>query len=258
MEPIRLFDAHCHLQDSRISADMDAVMQRARQAGVEAMMCCGSAEDDWDRVQEWSKHDGVFISFGLHPWYVDKRSAGWLENLAHYLQTSPIAGVGEIGLDHALDNVDLEAQEEVFIGQLRLARDFQRPVSIHCRKAFGRLLEILKFEGGVAHGGIIHSYSGPKDLVPLFEAFNLSISFSGSITRTNNKRGHEAVMAVSADRLLIETDSPDLPPVQAAPGKPNEPANIVFVLEKIAQLTGETSDAIALRTWENACGVFVK
>ena len=160
MDSIRLFDAHCHLQDDRIFGDVDAVLLRARQAGVRAMMCCGSGEDDWENVRALSKREGVFVSYGLHPWYVDARSGAWFEKLGALLENAPEAGVGEIGLDHALKDANREIQDEIFISQLRLARDLDRPVSLHCRKAFGRFMEILKDEGGQGAAEYILLFGG--------------------------------------------------------------------------------------------------
>jgi TatD DNase family protein len=256
MNGYSLFDAHCHLQDERFAGNIHAVLTRARDKGVGGMMCCGSREGDWERVRELAKLPGVHASFGLHPWYVMERSGAWLQELRSMLDAVPAAGVGEIGLDKAIDDADSAVREDVFISQLRLAREMRRPVSIHCRKAFGRMKDLLETHGRIEHGGVLHSYSGPVEMVPQFERLGLYLSFSGSITHSNNKRGHAAVRATSWERLLIETDSPDILPMQIAPGTCNEPANIVFVLDAIAHLTGMSMEDAAIRTWENACRAY--
>lgn len=253
MPPI--FDAHCHLQDKRLFADSVAIIGRARAKGVLTMMCCGTAEHDWDAVKTLSEREGVLASFGLHPWYVSRRTEWWLDKLEEILTASPNAGVGEIGLDHAMDKSTHGLQEEIFLYQIRLANRLNRPVSIHCRRAFERLITLLEKEGGTGRGGMVHSYSGPKELVPVLERLGLYISFSGSITQENNRRGHEAMRAVSADRLLIETDSPDMAPVQITGGL-NEPAHCAIVNEKAAVLLGASQEEIAKRIWDNACRLF--
>jgi TatD DNase family protein len=253
MNPI--FDAHCHLQDKRIAADSAAIIARAHAKGVIKMMCCGTCENDWDAVKALSAQEGVLASFGLHPWYVSERTDWWLDKLETLLAASPGAGVGEIGLDHAMDKFTHGLQEEIFLYQLRLANRLNRPVSLHCRRAFERVITLLEKEGGVGSGGVLHSFSGPKELIPVLEKLGLFISFSGSITSEGNRRGVEAIRAVSADRLLIETDSPDMLPAQIIEG-PNEPANCAFVNEKVALLFGERPENIAKRTWDNACGLF--
>ncbi|MBN1269067.1 MAG: TatD family hydrolase, partial [Kiritimatiellae bacterium] len=206
---MRLFDAHCHLQDDRI-ADVDTVLRRAREAGVERLSCCGSSEEDWEAVfQIVGKHPEVIPSFGLHPYYVAGRTPRWKEILREYLAKVP-SGVGEAGLDHALENRDDAAQEEVFRAQIEIARELGRPLSVHCRRAWDRMLSFLGETGAPPAGIIFHAYSGSPELVrPLVELGGF-ISFSGSITRSGNKRGHRSAREVPADRLLIETDAPDM------------------------------------------------
>ena len=250
-----LFDAHCHLQDKRIAADSAAIIARARAEGVMKMMCCGTCENDWDAVKTLLAQEGVLASFGLHPWYVSERTDWWLDKLETLLVDSPGAGVGEIGLDHAMDKFTHGLQEEIFLYQLRLANRLNRTVSIHCRRAFERIITLLEKEGGDGPGGVLHSISGPKELIPVLEKLGLYISFSGSITSEGNRRGVEAIRAVSADRLLIETDSPDMLPAQIIEG-PNEPANCALVNDKVAALLGEQPEDIAKRTWNNACRLF--
>jgi Mg-dependent DNase len=250
-----LFDAHCHLQNKRIAADSAAIIGRAREKGVVKMMCCGTAENDWDAVKTLSAQEGVLASFGLHPWYVSERTEWWLDKLEELLVALPGAGVGEIGLDHAMDRPTHGIQEEIFLYQFRLANRLNRPVSIHCRRAFERVIELLEKEGGVGHGGVLHSYSGSRELVPAFEKLGLYISFSGSITTVGNRRGAEAIAAVSKDRLLIETDSPDIVPAEGKAGL-NEPANLVFILGKASQILAVSPDEIAQITWDNACRLF--
>ena len=252
---MRLFDSHCHLQDDRIFAQADAIVARARNAGVRAMLCCGSSESDWEAVKVLSlKYPEIIPAFGIHPWYRQLRTGKWLDKLEELLVEFPAAAVGEIGIDHARDGRNDEDQAAVFISQLKLAHKLNRPVSIHCRKAWADLASMLK-QYGLPNGGVIHSWSGAPDLVPLFEKAGASISFSGSITHDRNKRGRASAAVVSEERLLIETDSPDIPPRGGAEGE-NEPANLVKIAEKIAELRGKTVEEIGELTYVNACGIF--
>jgi TatD DNase family protein len=253
-----LFDAHCHLQDERFGGGVNAVLQRAREKNVTLMMCCGCRENDWRSVLDLSEKKGVLVSFGLHPWYAGERTPRWLERLGEFLTSSPQAGIGEIGLDTKIKNADCGAQEEVFISQLHLARDLKRPVSIHCRGAFGRMIHLLEKDGGITNGGLIHSYSGPRELVHAFEDLGLSLSFSGAITNPQNKRSHLAIEAVSPGRLLIETDSPDMPPLGIQTGALNEPANLPLVLEAVAPFFGWSKKQAAEVTGKNAYRLFVE
>lgn len=252
---MRLFDSHCHLQDERIFANADAIIARAWEAGVYRILCCGSSESDWNAVNKLaSMYPEIVPAFGLHPWYIKDRSTGWLSELENLLREFPAAAVGEIGLDHALDNRNDEEQASVFESQLKVAQKLGRPVSIHCRKAWADMTTLLT-RHGLLDGGIIHSYSGPPDLVPQLEKSGASISFSGSITYDRNKRGRASAVLVSEDRLLIETDSPDISPRGIEEGK-NEPANLVKVAETLAELRGKTVGEIAEMTYRNASGIF--
>ena len=257
MPELSFFDAHCHLQDERYESGIGDVLDRGRTAGVKAMSCCGTCEKDWQAVAELAKvHASVIPSFGLHPWFVKDRSPQWLDILENYLVQNPASCCGEIGIDHACDPSTFVAQEEVFVEQLSLAARLGRPVTMHCRKAFGRLLELLKERGGVRQGGLVHSYSGPPDLVkPLVES-GLSISFSGSLTFPNSKRAHASAAVVLHDRLLIETDSPDIKPYQCETDI-NEPANIVSVAESLSRIVGLSVGDVAALTWDNSCGIFL-
>ena len=263
---MHLFDAHCHLQDNRLGPHLDTVMERAERAGVTGMMCCGSSEEDWPVLPDIARRfPSVQLSFGLHPWYVGGRTTDWLDTLRKHLETSP-AAVGEIGLDHALDKATFQAQEEVFLAQIHLANEFRRPVSIHCRRAWGRLMELLDEKGWPAHGFVLHSYSGSTDLVQPLARRGAFFSFSGALTFAQNQRGREAVAAVPEDRLLIETDAPDLPPalppdsfiLHDPNGKPlSEPAHLVHVIRAVAELRGMEVETLARIAVKNAadCGI---
>jgi TatD DNase family protein len=262
---MQLFDAHCHLQDERLAPQLEAVMARAAEAGVTRFLCCGSAESDWAAVAPLAKRfAGVRPSLGLHPWYVRERTAAWLDTLrARLLETG--AAVGEIGLDHVLDRATHADQEAVFLAQLDLAAELGRPVSVHCRQAWGRVLEILEARRAPPAGLMVHSFSGSPELVPRLTALGVYVSFSCSLARSGNTRGRRAAPLVRPDRLLAETDSPDIPPpprpgaagLTDAQGRPlNEPANLPLVVATLAELRGETVEETARRTRENAERLF--
>lgn len=235
---------------------MEDVVSRAVLSGVRRMLCCGTKEQDWyDVSQLASKYREVSCAFGLHPWFIGGRGPQWLHSLEKHLEDLPDAALGEIGLDHTVDPRNDREQAEVFIQQLDLALKLKRPVSIHCRKAWGDLLEILQNRGGLEYGGAIHSYSGPPDLVGVLEKLNCHISFSGSILNPRNKRVQNSLREVSPDRLLVETDSPDLLP-EGVSGIINEPQNLVAVVRRIADLLGKSFDQIAFRTEKNGEALF--
>lgn len=255
---MRLFDTHCHLQDQRIVAQAGVLIARARNAGVVRMLCCGTSESDWIAVKRLSEQFPEIVpAFGLHPWYIKECSGSWLERLEEMLQKSPAAAVGEIGLDHTIDKSNHEDQVEVFRAQLRLARKLRRPVSIHCRKSWGSMMEALEKQCGTPDGGAIHSYSGPPDHVPRLEKLNVSISFSGSITHDRNRRGRASLAAVTERFLLVETDAPDIPPAGVGP-EANEPAQCAAIVQKMAELRGTTAEKMGEITFINAAKIFIK
>jgi TatD DNase family protein len=256
-----MFDAHCHLQDDRISARAGEIVAAANRAGVTGMLCCGSAAADWDgvaRIGAAYAGCGVLCAYGAHPFYIEDFNPddnGWTDELSRRLAGDPSAAVGEIGLDHTVAPRDDERQAEVFVRQLRIAERYGRPVSIHCRKAFGTMLSILRDMGGLKFGGAVHSYSGPPDIIDELADLGCHISFSGSILIPNNKRAAASLKKVPREKLLIETDSPDLLPHGAA-GPFNEPANLLLILNKAAEILGESPRKIAELTNENGRGLY--
>lgn len=252
---MRLFDSHCHLQDNRLFSDVDRIIERAASAGVRYMVCCGSTEGDWDDVLALARRYGSVIpALGIHPWYAAERGADWYSRLEAALLHDERITVGEIGLDHVLPVRNDDDQMELFHRQLALARNLGRPASIHCRKAWGTLMELLRREPGIAKGCVIHSYSGPAELVEELQHHGLALSFSGSVTYSRNKRAREAVVKVSKEFLLFETDSPDIPPVDYAGN--NEPGTIVEVARAVAQLRGIDAEIAAEDAFAAACRIF--
>ncbi|QBG48912.1 TatD family deoxyribonuclease [Verrucomicrobia bacterium S94] len=249
---MKLFDAHNHIQDNRLFSDLGAVMQRAADVGVVKMAVKGCCEADWPRVIEiCTRYSGTHSSFGLHPWFIQERSEQWLKTLENLLIQYPDAAVGEVGIDHAVEDRDDVAQEKVFFQQLDLARKLERPVSIHCRRAWGRLIELLDDFGELPRGMLIHCFGGSAEVAVELVKRGGYISFSGSITRPNARKAGPAIRAVPDDRILIETDSPDILP-STAKGPLNEPANVRLVLEKAAEFRGIPEEKLAELTFRNA------
>ena len=257
---MELIDSHCHLQDERVGEAPAAVLARAGERGVVQLVCCGTRPADWARVTELaSKHREITPAYGLHPWYVgESASLEWFAELRERLERDPGAGVGEIGVDAAIRPRLAEEQQVAFVQQLRLARELDRPVSVHCRRAWQALHDGLQAVGDMPRGLVIHSFSGSVELVKSLVALGVYFSFSGSITNPAYERARALVQAVPRERLLIETDAPDmLPHVLRAQGGLNEPANLHVVAERIAQFTGLSVESVAELTTENARRLFL-
>lgn len=250
------FDTHCHLQDVRLAADCEAVLARAQTAGVTHLVCCGTRPADWDAVLNLAqRHDAVLPMLGLHPWYAQQAQLDWLDLLAKHLESGPI-GLGECGLDFMIPEPDRELQETVFRAQLRLARALNRPLSIHCRHAWERLAVIAREEGLPAAGAVIHAFSGSAEVARAMQALGYHLAFGCTLTHPDHRRAAKAVRAVTEDRLLFETDAPDMPPYGAAAETLNEPANLHLALERAAYLRNTSVEALAAAVYRNSQRVF--
>ena len=265
---MKLFDCHNHIQDKRLFPMLGKVMERARAAGVERMAVKGCCEADWPKVIEIAnRFNNVCSAFGLHPWFISGHSSQCFQILENLLTRYPQASVGEIGIDHAIENRNDAEQERVFLMQLEIARKLDRPVTIHCRRAWSRLIELLDQFGEFPCGMLIHCFGGSVEVATELVERGAYISFSGSITRPNAKQAGSALRAVPDDRILIETDAPDILPhnvderlllsgaitsLVAEDRLLNEPANLRLVLAKAAELRGVSEESLAETTFRNA------
>lgn len=259
---MRLTDSHCHLQDARLAGDLEGVLARAREAGVRRFVACGTAEADWDAVLALAaRHADVVPLLGLHPWYVGQATPGWVDRLEAQLQAHPEAGIGEAGLDFALEELreeDRQRQEDALRAQLRLAKALDRPLSLHCRRAWEPLATLAREEGLPARGAVVHAFSGSAETARELQALGFHLSFGCGLARPGAAKAARALRAVSLDRLLLETDAPDLPP-RHLPGweaRPNEPAALRVALAAAAQLLGLGEEDLAARIEANAARIF--
>ncbi|MBC8002996.1 MAG: TatD family hydrolase [Opitutaceae bacterium] len=259
---MRLHDAHNHLQDDRFGGHQDELVATTVTADVVRMVVNGSCEEDWPAVQDLARrHPCVLPSFGYHPWYLAERTPNWQSTLKQYLDATPGAVVGEIGLDRWKPDLPYDGQEDAFVWQLRLAAERNLAVSIHCLRAWGRLHELIRAESRPARGFLLHSYGGPVELVKPLARLGAYFSFPGYYLHERKIRQRETFKHIPPDRLLIETDAPDqLPPDHLAgfhaltdsAGHPiNHPANLQPIYNSVAEILGEPLEAFALRIEEN-------
>ncbi|MEK7407077.1 MAG: TatD family hydrolase [Acidobacteriota bacterium] len=248
---MRLVDSHCHLDDRQFDADREAVIERALAAGVELMLAIGSGDGPPDleaAIRLAEAHAPVYATVGVHPHDASKATPETYRRLEEMLAHPKVTAVGEIGLDYHYDFSPREVQREVFIRQLRLAREAAKPVIIHTREAWEDTLRLLGEHAPRA--GIMHCFSGgPEEARECLE-LGLHLSFAGVVTFPKALRVQAAARATPLERLLAETDAPYLAPVPVR-GKRNEPAFVVHTARKLAELRGETFEQVAAATTAN-------
>lgn len=254
-----MFDSHCHVQHA--SVDASAVMVRAHAAGVTQVLMAGVDPADWAAQRALNARlPTCLMAFGWHPQVLatapNFELAAAMATLEQQLAHAPHA-LGEIGLDsHTSEHrATLAAQEKLFRAQLRLAHQHNLPVLLHILGAHGRALEILSAEGVPARGGVVHSYSGSRELVARYVALGLHVAFSGSVTNPRARRAREACVAVPPERLLVETDAPYQTPHPHRPGA-NEPAFLASVVQSVAELRRMEPARVAEITHANAARLF--
>lgn len=253
-----LFDSHNHLQRFSNPARIIAEMQ---EAGIEGCVVNGTAEEDWDAVGRLAEDHPDFVrpAFGLHPWYIAKRSDRWLERLQDFLNRFPGASIGEIGLDGWVEGPSLDEQREVFLPQLALARERRLPVTIHALKAWDPLFAAFKQEAP-PEKFLLHSFGGSVELVERLALMGAWFSFSGYFLQPRKAKVLESYRAVPLDRLLLETDAPEMMPPPEFVSHPlegmNHPANLVRIDEGLGAALGIESARLAELTRANHASFF--
>ncbi len=251
-------DSHCHIDGEQFDADRDEVVERARAAGVAAMLNIGTGDphsDDFRRaVAVAEKYEGVYASVGVHPHdaklYDDKAEAHLIELVK---SSKKVIAWGEIGLDFYYDHSPRDVQIEVFRRQIRTARELGLPIIIHSRDADDETVEILTEECSRRRrfsGGIMHCFGGTPQMAEALMPLGFLISFAGNVTFKKAENLRDAARVVPLDRLLIETDCPFLTPVPFR-GKRNEPSFVVHTAKFLADLYEIELSELAEATTQN-------
>ena len=258
-----LFDAHNHLQAKRFAGRQDQLLAECKE--LSRMVVNGCCEEDWPEVAALAKaYPQVLPSFGYHPWFIHERTGNWESELNRFFDAHP-AAIGEIGLDRWKEGLAYEGQEEVFTAQLRIAAARNLPASIHCLKAWGRLLELLEQGPLPSRGFLMHSYGGSAEMIGPLAELGAYFSFPGYYMREAKGRQRETFIQVPPDRLLIETDAPDqlLPEelreyaLDDPEGNPiNHPANLRGVYRFMAGMLAEPLEKLEARMEENFMRLF--
>lgn len=229
----------------------DEALEQATAVGVGAWLIPGVGREGWPLLTALAGKDSrVLAAPGLHPMMAAQWDRSAASGLADLLTRPQCVAVGEIGLDGLID-VDMAQQEAAFVGQLRLAIETGRPVIIHCRKAWGRLLDILRAEQAQRVGGILHAFGSSLEIARQAVALNFAIGFGGPLTWPNANKRIAVLKGLPAEAIVIETDAPDLPP-HPHRGKVNRPEWLPLVAQKVAQLRNWSPEETARITSANA------
>jgi TatD DNase family protein len=254
-------DAHNHLQDPR-AGELAPILAAMRQAGVEHCVVNATREADWTAVEQLAvaEPDLTSPAFGIHPWQAHTATGDWLEKLRALLEKYPRASVGECGLDGWIPDPGLAVQRPVFIAQLRLARELGRPLTIHCLKAWGPLFEDFK-EAPPPPRFLMHSFNGSIEIARRLIPLGAYFSFSGYFLQPRKAAVLDVFKQVPRDRILLETDAPDmLPPADfirhPLPGNHNHPANLAAIGQALAMAMEMSPQDLANLTRANARACF--
>lgn len=253
-----LVDTHAHLTDSRFAGQENGVIKRAKEAGVEIVICpSGDLADAKKVIKLVDKYQRVYGCVGMYPGEGQK-NPNWREDLAVIRgmieNHNKIVGVGEIGLDSDWVERDEATEIAMFVAQLDMAREIDKPVIIHNRLCHKLMRELI---GGMnpMPRGVFHCFSGDREFLEWVLSMGFYVGFGGNVTYPSNQDLRELVKLVPEERLLLETDSPYLPPAGKR-GERNEPANVRITAQMISDLRGGKLEELEEQTTRNAEALF--
>lgn len=250
-----LFDSHAHVDDEKFDGEQEAVIARAREAGVTQILNAASDMESSRRAIKLAQdYPGIYAAVGIHPHDARLAVKDDYEQLAEWTKLPEVVAIGEIGLDYFYDYSPRDVQQKVFIRQLDVARQTGKPFIIHDRDAHADVLDIIKREGKGLNG-VFHCFSGSLEMAREVIRLGFYVSMAGPVTFKNAVKQKEVAKEVPLERLLVETDSPYLTP-QPHRGKRNEPAFVRLVAEEVANLRGMELETLAKATTANAKRLF--
>ena len=254
-----LFDTHCHLDDPRLLGELDAVLDRADEAGVRRITTIGCANDVasvMSAVEIARQHpDRISATVGVHPHDAKHIDDALCDAIRDAGADPSVVAIGETGLDFHYDHSPRAVQMDAFRRQVAIARELKKPLVIHTRSAPKETLQVLREERASDVGGIIHCFSEDAPFAAAALDLGFISSFSGIVTFRKAVAVQDAARKQPADALLVETDAPYLAPIPKR-GKRNEPAYVAHTARRIAELRGEDPEALAEATYQNALRIF--
>lgn len=248
-----LIDTHCHLDAGEFDPDRDAVHARARAAGVAIQIVPAiTAANFADVAEVCRRYAGCLPAWGMHPMYLHVHHERHLQALRHQIETWRPVAVGEIGLDLFVPDLDWPTQERFYVEQLKIARDYDLPVLLHCRRANDPILKHLRKLR--VRGGIAHAFSGSRQQADEFLKLGFKLGFGGAFTWTRATRLRALAVELPLEAIVLETDSPDIPPAWIGNGR-NEPGELARIAATLAELRGLSLEEVARQTSLNAWAV---
>ncbi|GGD54585.1 TatD DNase family protein [Pseudoxanthomonas indica] len=249
-----LIDSHCHLDASEFDDDRQAVIKRARDAGVTAQVIPAVDAAGWPKLRDLCRtNTGLFPAYGLHPIFLAEHRPEHLQELRRWLQDEGAVAVGECGLDYFVEGLDQHSQQSYFDQQLLLARDFDLPVIVHARRAVDAVISSFRRVGGLR--GVVHSFSGSEEQAQQLWKLGFLIGLGGPVTYERAQRLRRLASQMPLEYLLLETDAPDQPDAHIR-GQRNEPARLAHVCDEIAKLRDVDPAGVAEATRLNAQRLF--
>ena len=247
---MNLIDTHCHLDVEDFAADRDAVLARARAAGVVGIVVPAIHADGWNGLLALcAAEDDLYPALGLHPVYLDRHRESDVEALERAIADHRPLAVGEIGLDYFLPALDRDRQQALLEAQLSVARAANLPVLLHVRKAHEEMLATLRRAG--VKGGIAHAFNGSLQQAQRYLDLGFLLGFGGMLTFPRSSRLRRLAAELPGEAIVLETDAPDMT-VAAHRGERNSPEYLPDVLQALAEVRGESPEAIAALTSGNA------
>lgn len=254
-----LIDTHCHLDAGEFAADRDAVYQRARAAGVETQIIPAVTRANFAEVAAvCRRYPGCLPAWGMHPMYIHVHQDAHLADLRAQVDVWRPVAIGEIGLDLFAPGLDFATQEYFYVEQLKIARDYDLPVLLHCRRANDQILKQLRRIGGKngLKGGIAHAFSGSRQQADAYLGLGFKLGFGGAFTWTRATRLRALAQELPLEAIVLETDSPDIPPAWLPPEQlRNEPAALLGIAECLAEIRGVGVAEVIRQTSANARAV---